>query len=127
MGTGPWAADGSGFYFLSDDGREFRGLAFYDVEAGGWDWVETPEADIEEVGVSRDGRVLAWLVNEDGWDVLKLRDLETGHELPEPNLPRGARPPGQNAAFQSVNSEKISCARSQARAVMDETGYPSRA
>ena len=89
---GPWAADGSGFYFLSDAGREFRGLAFYDVQAGGWDWVETPEADIEEVGISRDGHVLAWLVNEDGWDVLKLRDLETGRQLPEPDLPRGARP-----------------------------------
>jgi dipeptidyl aminopeptidase/acylaminoacyl peptidase len=89
---GPWAADGSGFYFVSDDGREFRGLAFYDVAAGSWDWVETPDGDIEEVGLSRDGRVLAWLVNEDGWDVLKLRDLETGRDLPEPDLPRGARP-----------------------------------
>jgi len=89
---GPWAADGSGFYLLSDEGREFRGLAFYDVNTGSWDWVETPEADIEEVGVSRDGRVLAWLVNENGWDMLKLRDLQTGRDLPDPDLPRGARP-----------------------------------
>ncbi|MFY9579663.1 MAG: S9 family peptidase [Gaiellaceae bacterium] len=89
---GPWAADGSGFYLLSDEGREFRGLAFYDVNSGSWDWVETPEADIEEVGLSRDGRVLAWLVNENGWDRLKVRDLQTGRDLPEPDLPRGARP-----------------------------------
>src|SRR5438128_738875 len=59
---GPWAADGSGFYLLSDESREFRGLAFYDVNTGSWDWVETPEADIEEVGISRDGRQIpAWL------------------------------------------------------------------
>src|SRR5438132_663422 len=89
---GPWAADGSGFYLLSDEGREFRGLAFYDVDTGSWDWVETPEADVEEVGISRDGRVLAWLVNENGWDMLKLRDLQTGRDLPHPDLPRGARP-----------------------------------
>jgi dipeptidyl aminopeptidase/acylaminoacyl peptidase len=89
---GPWAADGSGFYFVTDDGREFRGLAFYDVDSSGWDWVETPDFDVEDVGLSRDGRVLAWLVNENGWDVLKLRDLESGRELPEPALPRGARP-----------------------------------
>jgi len=89
---GPWAADGSGFYLLSDEGREFRGLAFYDVNTGSWDWVETPEADIEEVGISRDGRVLAWLVNENGWDMLKVRDLQTGRDLPDPDLPRGARP-----------------------------------
>ena len=89
---GPWAADGSGFYLLSDEGREFRGLAFYDVNTGSWDWVETPEADIEEVGISRDGRVLAWLVNENGWDMLKVRELQTGRDLPDPDLPRGARP-----------------------------------
>ena len=28
---GPWAADGSGFYLLTDEGSEFRGLAFYDL------------------------------------------------------------------------------------------------
>jgi len=89
---GPWAADGSGFYLLSDEGREFRGLAFYDVNTGSWDWVETSEADIEEVGISRDGRVLAWLVNENGWDMLKVRELQTGRDLPDPDLPRGARP-----------------------------------
>src|SRR5919199_1743256 len=89
---GPWAADGSGFYFLSDEGREFRGLAFYDIGARRYEWVETPDTDVEEVEASHDGRVLAWLVNEDGWDVLKLRDLQSGRDLPEPDLPRGARP-----------------------------------
>ena len=31
--------------------------------------------------VSRDGRVLAWLVNDDGYDSLRLRDLESGEDL----------------------------------------------
>jgi dipeptidyl aminopeptidase/acylaminoacyl peptidase len=89
---GPWAADGSGFYLLSDEGREFRALAFYDVAAGRFDWVETPDGDVEEVALSGDGRVLASLVNENGWEVLKLRDLESGQDLAAPELPRGARP-----------------------------------
>ena len=89
---GPWAVDGSGFYFVSDEQREFRGIAFYDVNAGSWDWVETPDGDVEDITLSRDGRVLAWLLNENGWDVLKLRDLESGRELPEPEVTRGARP-----------------------------------
>lgn len=89
---GPWKPDGSGFYFLTDEGREFRGLAFYDVGADRWDWVESPDHDIEEVAASHDGRVLAWLVNEDGWDMLRLRDVESGSDLPDPDLPRGARP-----------------------------------
>src|SRR5581483_6208355 len=44
---GPWSADGSGFYLLTDEGREFRGLAFYDLDKDAWDWVETPDHDIE--------------------------------------------------------------------------------
>jgi dipeptidyl aminopeptidase/acylaminoacyl peptidase len=89
---GPWAADGSGFYVLTDEGREFRGLAFYDLAAGRLEWVETPDADVEEVAISRDGRVLAWLVNVDGWEHLKLRDLASGADLPDLQLPPGARP-----------------------------------
>jgi dipeptidyl aminopeptidase/acylaminoacyl peptidase len=90
--TGPWAADGSGFFFISDEGREFKGLAFYDLASDSHEWVETPDADVEDVAASRDGRVLAWLMNEDGWDVLKLRDLESGHDLPAPEIPPSARP-----------------------------------
>jgi dipeptidyl aminopeptidase/acylaminoacyl peptidase len=89
---GPWKPDGSGFYFLSDEGREFRGIAFYDLASGSYEWVETPEHDVEEIAASDDGRVFAWLVNEDGYDRLKLRDMETGRDLPAPDLPDGARP-----------------------------------
>lgn len=86
---GPWAADGSGFYLLTDEGREFVGLAFYDLGRGAYEWVETPDADVEEVALSHDGRVLAWNVNEEGWGRIRLRDLETGELLPEPQLPEG--------------------------------------
>ena len=89
---GPWARDGSGFYLVTDEGREFRGIAFYDLAARSYEWVETPEADIEEISASTDGRVLGWLVNEDGWDRLRLRDLDSGRDLPDPDLPPGARP-----------------------------------
>src|SRR5260370_761591 len=55
---GPWAADGSGFYVLSDEGREFVGLAFQPVRADGEggerEWVETPDRDIDELAGSAD-------------------------------------------------------------------------
>ena len=89
---GPWAADGSGFYLATDAGSEFRGLAFYDLGSDSWDWVEEPTQDVEDVTLSDDGRVLAWLVNDEGYARLRLRDLETGKDLPEPDLPGGARP-----------------------------------
>jgi dipeptidyl aminopeptidase/acylaminoacyl peptidase len=89
---GPWAPDGSGFYLLTDAGREFRGVAFYDLAARRYEWFEAPEADVEEIAASHDGRVLAWLVNEDGWDRLRVRDLESGRDLPDPDIAPGARP-----------------------------------
>ena len=90
--SGPWAADGSGFYMLTDAGSEFRGLAFYDLASDRYEWVEEPTHDVDDVTASTDGRILAWLVNDNGYDRLRLRDLETGSDLPEPDLPPGSRP-----------------------------------
>jgi dipeptidyl aminopeptidase/acylaminoacyl peptidase len=89
---GPWAPNGSGFYLVTDEGSEFRGLAFYNVESDRIEWVEEPTHDVDDVVLSDDGRVLAWLVNEDGYDRLRLRDLASGQDLPAPELPAGARP-----------------------------------
>ncbi len=86
---GPWAADGSGFYLTSDRGREFTGLAFCRVDTGEIAWVETPEWDVANADVSRDGRYLAWVVNEDGYSRLHVRDLSTGVTQSFPALPRG--------------------------------------
>jgi dipeptidyl aminopeptidase/acylaminoacyl peptidase len=88
---GPWTPDGLGLYILSDDGREFTGLGFLHLDGDRIEWVETPDADVEEVALSSDGRVLAWFVNDRGWSRLRLRDLEAGRDLPEPQLPEGGR------------------------------------
>jgi len=90
--AGPWAPDGSGFYLLTDAGSEFRGLAFYDLASDRYEWVEEPTQDVDDVTMSANGRVLAWLVNDNGYDRLRLRDLETGSDLPELHLPGGSRP-----------------------------------
>ncbi len=89
---GPWASDGSGFYLVTDADSEFRGLAFYDLASDSYAWVDEPTQDVDDVAMSADGRVLAWLVNDQGYDRLRLRDLETGQDLPAPELPAGARP-----------------------------------
>ena len=80
---GPWKRDSSGFFVLSDEGREFSGLAFKPL-GGPLEWIETPDREIEEVAGSRDGSVLAWIENDDGWARVRVRGL------PEPKLPQGA-------------------------------------
>ena len=84
-----WDADGSALYVLSDAGREFRGIARYELETGEREWVETPEHDVEDLAASQDGSTLAWLVNEDGYTRLKLR---RGGDVVVADLPPGARP-----------------------------------
>jgi dipeptidyl aminopeptidase/acylaminoacyl peptidase len=86
---GPWAADGSGFYLLTDEGREFMGLAFQKLDSGTREWVAAPDRDIDELAGSADGRVLAWLENDEGFSRVRVRDVEAGTELPEPKLPKG--------------------------------------
>lgn len=85
---GPWATDSSGFYLLSDEGREFTGLAFWDLNDG-MRWVDTPNADVENVALSGDGRYLAWVVNEDGYSVLRVRDLTSSTDIDLPEIPKG--------------------------------------
>jgi dipeptidyl aminopeptidase/acylaminoacyl peptidase len=89
---GPWTRDGTGFYMVADEGSEFRGLALYDLASDRYEWVEEPTQDVDDVTISDDGRVLGWIVNDKGYDKLRLRDLDTGEDLPEPELPGGARP-----------------------------------
>ena len=73
-----WDREGKGFYVLTNEGREFNGLAYFDVEKGGLKWIETPNHDIEDAALSPDGRTLAWVSNVDGYSVLHLRDLRSG-------------------------------------------------
>ena len=85
----PWRPDGSGFYMLTDRDREFVGLAVCAVESGELEWIATPDWDVEQVAVSPDGRYLAYVVNEDGWSRLYVRDVPDGDEREFPRLPRG--------------------------------------
>ena len=86
---GPWTADGSGFYLLTDEGREFMGLARFDLATGTKAWIETPGWDVEAVAATADGRYLAWTVNEDGASRLFVRNLSTGNLMPLPEIPDG--------------------------------------
>jgi len=82
--------DGRSVITTSDEGSDAQRL----IEISLADGAVTPltdEArwDVESFDLSPDGRVLAWVVNEDGFSKVHLRDLRTRRALPRPDLPVG--------------------------------------
>ena len=86
---GPWRKDGKSFLLLTNQGREFLGLASLEVDTGELTWIETPDWDVETVELSSDGRYMAWTVNEDGYSRLYVRDLQSGSTRTFSDLPAG--------------------------------------
>ncbi|MCK6529195.1 S9 family peptidase [Myxococcota bacterium] len=86
-----WSGDGRSVWVLSDQGRDFVGLARVDL--GGRSprprFVEEGPFDREQLALSPDRRLAAVVSNVDGWSRLELRDLAGGPPTAPPDLPRG--------------------------------------
>lgn len=88
LAPGPWLPDNSGFYVITDRGREFKGIARYDLASATLEWVLTPEWDVEQLALSDEGRRLTWVLNESGRSQLYVRD-DMGAALRVLGLPLG--------------------------------------
>jgi dipeptidyl aminopeptidase/acylaminoacyl peptidase len=85
---GPWLPDSSGFYVVSDRGRDFKGVARYSLASDEMRWVITHEWDVEAVELGHDGRRLVWAQNESGRSQLYVCD-DGGTALRVAGLPLG--------------------------------------
>jgi dipeptidyl aminopeptidase/acylaminoacyl peptidase len=104
---GRWSADGKSVYTTTDRDSEFLRMVRIDLD-GGRSTILSGDVpwDVEEkFDLSSDGRLLAFLVNEDGVSKLHLLDLKSGKALPSPDLPAGVarnlifRPGSHEVAF----------------------------
>jgi dipeptidyl aminopeptidase/acylaminoacyl peptidase len=95
---GPFTRDGSGFYVISNEGGEYLSLGLFELEAGKISWLETPERDIDGVALSKDGRVLLWIENEEGYSRLRARNLKKDRDLELPEVPNGVFIAGEVSA-----------------------------
>jgi dipeptidyl aminopeptidase/acylaminoacyl peptidase len=106
---GRWSADGKWVYTASDKDSEFLRLVRLDVTAGATGAATVISGDVswdvEDFDRSDDGKLLAYLVNEDGFSRLHLIDTATGKSLALPDLPAGSanglrfRPGSHELAF----------------------------
>ncbi|MEJ7805319.1 MAG: prolyl oligopeptidase family serine peptidase [Telluria sp.] len=89
-GGAHFSRDGRGLYTVSDRGAEFKGLIHIDLATmkhtmltGGINW------DVELFDLSKNGKLLAMVINEDGMSVLKLMRTADHKMLTMPKLPIG--------------------------------------
>jgi dipeptidyl aminopeptidase/acylaminoacyl peptidase len=89
-GGGAFTPDGGSILLLSDEGSDFSRLVQIDLATGAKVDVSGDRSwDVEDFALSDDGRILAYVVNEDGYSKLVVRDFRTRRALPQPELPAG--------------------------------------
>lgn len=87
---GVFSQDGKGLYLVSDRESEFQRLAYVDLRSQRYTYLTSPiHWDVEDFDLSKDGRLLAFVTNEDGTSVLHLLDTATRKQKKLPKLPIG--------------------------------------
>lgn len=84
-----WLSDGSGFYLLTNQDREFQNLAFYDLKAKKLSFVATDDHEVEALALSHDDRFLATVTSVGGYSRLDVVDRKSGQKVLTPELPKG--------------------------------------
>lgn len=89
-GGGHFSKDGAGFYTTTDKDSEFHRLAYIDLTTGQHTYLTSNIPwDVEEFDISDNGRMIAFVTNEDGFGVLHLFDTATRKEKSVPKIPKG--------------------------------------
>jgi dipeptidyl aminopeptidase/acylaminoacyl peptidase len=88
--AGAFSKDGKGLYVITDRDSEFLRLAYVDLATLKHTYLTSQIPwDVEEFDLSKDGRLLAFVTNEDGASVLRILETATGKEKALPKLPIG--------------------------------------
>lgn len=85
-----FSRDGRGLYLVSDRESEFQRLSYYDFANRDYRVLTSQiNWDVEGFDLSRDGKFIAFVSNEDGASVLHVLETATGSERKLPSLPTG--------------------------------------
>lgn len=87
-GGGYFSADGDRLYITSNDNEQgFSLRAVLDIASKEITFTEPDSPwNVDDLTMSPDRKVMAWILNEDGYARLKLADVTTGQELPVPDM-----------------------------------------
>ena len=89
-GEGRFSKDGKGIYVTTDKESEFHRLAYLDLATKQPQYLTTNVPwDVESFDVTHDGKMIAFMSDEDGLSVLHVMDTDTKKQMPLPKLPKG--------------------------------------
>ena len=90
-GEAEFARDGRGIYATSDRDSEFRRLVYLPLDGKPERVLLTPkhQFDVDDIEVSQETGLIAFVTNEHGSSVLRFYDTKAGKELPRPPLVDG--------------------------------------
>jgi dipeptidyl aminopeptidase/acylaminoacyl peptidase len=87
---GMFSKDGKGLYVITNRDFEFSRLTYIDLATLQHTYLTTEIPwDVEDFDISKDGKYIAFVTNEDGASVLHLLETTTRKEKPLPKLPVG--------------------------------------
>jgi dipeptidyl aminopeptidase/acylaminoacyl peptidase/predicted methyltransferase len=85
-----FSRNGRGLYVTTDRGSEFQRLNYIDLKTGKHTALTSDIAwDVASIDLSRDGKYIAVVINEDGNNVLRIMKTADHKWLPQPKLPLG--------------------------------------
>lgn len=85
-----FSKDGKGIYVVTDHDSDTRRLAYIELATNKSTYIASdPKWDVDEFQIAPDGKILAFVTNEDGISRLHAFDLVTNKERPMPELPVG--------------------------------------
>lgn len=83
-----FSKDGKRIYLLSDQGKEFLGIAYIDLPTGKLNYIYNTNWDVESIELSKDGKWLAFILNVDGYSEVYSLNLAT-KAVKKLNFPKG--------------------------------------
>ncbi len=88
-GDGQFSKDGKGIYITTDKDSEFHRLAYIDLTTRKHTYLTSNIPwDVEEFDLSKDGKRIAFLANEDGLGTIHILDIAT-RKISNPKHPAG--------------------------------------
>lgn len=88
-GWAEWLPNESGFFLRTNVDKEFIGVSFYSLKENTFKRIYSPKWDVEETNITKDGKYLSVITNEDGYNKLEILKTKNFRPISHIKFPNG--------------------------------------